>query len=678
MVIDIPGYKIIRQIGAGGMAVVYLAVQEALDREVALKVMSLQVTGQDTSFQERFLREGKSIANLSHYRIVGVYDMGAVNGNFYIAMEYLNGGSLKDKIQAGLTPEQALDIIKAIAESLGFAHKKGYVHRDVKPMNILFRGDGSPVLTDFGIAKIVLDAGAELTSTGLIMGTPSYMSPEQAKGEVADGRSDLYSLGIVFYEMLIGIVPFTADTAIAVLMKHVNDDRPALPEHLRRYQYLLDRLLAKNPNDRFSNADEFIYAAAHEDEELVATTIHPNVQPPVTKKPKKKSLKTAVISSVLLIAFGGMSFLGYQYMSREVAPIEHVDNKNSLLENSNKVVAERPAIEKSSEKSATLDKVQEKKNEEAKILKNSLESKMLAKQNAEKKVEKLLVLAEQKWSSGELEETERLIQDGLNMDSEHQKLKILQIKVQDAIQLRDEGEAKKIKIQALYEQIKTLKSDDSEVKKTIQAYQAIIRLDANNEKAKQGLDDTMHLLYENALKMDKPGHETAALSLLDYGLSVQDNVKLKILKNKISVKIRENKEIQHKKNKINNLLVEANEYADQLELLGPGDKNAYGIYQKILKIDPNNAKAKMGIKHVVNELAELAKVRVSVNDKQNGLALVEKGLSIDPKHPGLLALKQKIQTKEAAKNSIFAPFSQQSENMTPDQSKSDIIFTLDQ
>jgi tRNA A-37 threonylcarbamoyl transferase component Bud32 len=249
---EIPGYKIQREIGKGGMATVYLAIQESLGRPVVLKVMgtNLETTPE---FSKRFLNEGHVLASLTHPNIITIFDIGIAEDFLYISMEYLGGGSLAPRIAQGMNPESALDIVRQIGAALAFAHAKGIVHRDVKPANILYRDDGAPVLTDFGIAKQAGDS--ELTSTGTILGSPYYMSPEQAEGRVAlDGRSDIYSLGIIFYEMLTGRRPYEGDSAITIVLQHLQAPVPRLPRGLERYQPLLDRMLAKKRDQRLRDA----------------------------------------------------------------------------------------------------------------------------------------------------------------------------------------------------------------------------------------------------------------------------------------------------------------------------------------------------------------------------------------------------------------------------------------
>ncbi|MFP5383533.1 MAG: protein kinase domain-containing protein [Gammaproteobacteria bacterium] len=251
---QLPGYKILRELGRGGMATVYLAEQEKFERQVALKVMSPSL-GADPGFKERFIREAKLVARLSHPNIVAVYDVGESDGQVYMAMEYHTGGDLKAKIQEGLTPLDAARVICEIARALEFAHSKGVIHRDIKPDNILFRSDGSAVLTDFGIAKQG-DANTQFTQMGMVAGTPKYMSPEQARGQALHPESDLYSLGIVFYEALTGTVPFQAEDSIALAIKHIKEPPPPLPSPLKKFQPFLNRLLAKEPANRFHRGGE--------------------------------------------------------------------------------------------------------------------------------------------------------------------------------------------------------------------------------------------------------------------------------------------------------------------------------------------------------------------------------------------------------------------------------------
>ena len=246
--IRIPGYRIESEIGRGGIATVYLAVQESLDRKVALKVMSPALVAEQ-KFTERFILEGHTIAQLNHPGIVTIHDIASENYQTYIAMEYLPGGTLKDKMRHPIHEGMALSIVLQMANAIAYAHDNGIVHRDVKPENIMFRKDGAGVLTDFGIAKIV-GIDSQLTHTGIIVGTPRYISPEQANGRGTDPRSDIYALGVILYEMLVGKPPYGNTETIALLYSHVNDPIPDLPEKYRYLQPLVNATMAKDPDER--------------------------------------------------------------------------------------------------------------------------------------------------------------------------------------------------------------------------------------------------------------------------------------------------------------------------------------------------------------------------------------------------------------------------------------------
>lgn len=253
----IPDYIIESALGEGGMATVYLAIQQKLNRKVAIKVLDPAFL-KNKVLADRFMIEAQTAANLSHPNIISIYDVGQVGKLYYIVMELLDG-SLKDLIKNSpnhrLPPKESLGIISKIAPALDYAHKQGIIHRDIKPDNIMFRSDGTPVLVDFGIARAV-DTDLQMTKTGMGIGTPHYMSPEQCKTGPLDGRSDFYSLGVVLYELLTGEKPYKAETILAMALRHIQDPVPKLPAPLARYQPLVDKMMAKNKEDRVQNGTE--------------------------------------------------------------------------------------------------------------------------------------------------------------------------------------------------------------------------------------------------------------------------------------------------------------------------------------------------------------------------------------------------------------------------------------
>ncbi len=358
--LDIPGYRVLRRLGRGGMATVYLAIQESVDREVALKVMS-PVLAADPTFGNRFLREARIAAQLQHPHIVSVYDVGVFEHFHYIAMQYQSGGKLDSERMLDLTVGGAVGICRDIAAALAYAHSKGFVHRDVKSDNILFDDRGNAVLTDFGIARAA-DSNTQMTAAGSIIGTPQYTSPEQARGRVVDGRADIYSLGVAFFEMLTGRVPYKAEDTLAVCLMHVNEPIPRLPASFARLQPVVDQLLAKQPDNRFVSGMEVIDALdsllkSDDIEEFIGQPVAHTISDPDTKvdenrivhTPRPSATLTAqnrgtgsrikwwITASVFIISvvvagyFGGEKLEGYWAALRNDRQLSSLQSSDALL-----------------------------------------------------------------------------------------------------------------------------------------------------------------------------------------------------------------------------------------------------------------------------------------------------------------------------------------------------------
>lgn len=314
-------YRILNQIGEGGMAAVYRAYHASMDRHVAVKVLPSEFAKSE-SFRARFQQEARLIANLEHPHILPVHDFGESDGIHYFVMRYLQAGTLASRIEAGpLTLAEIDRLFTQLADALGYAHQRGIVHRDLKPANVLIDSRGDAFLTDFGIAKL-LEGTSKFTTTGAITGTPAYMSPEQAQGEKLDQRSDIYSLGIVLYEMVTGRVPFDADTPLAVMLKHLSAPLP-IPSTLKpdihpEIERVLLKALAKKKEDRYATAEEFIAdwkravnvaqnsplpASASRPASVAAPTRH--TPPPVSNvaQPKKRSLGLPIVLGASVLIF---------------------------------------------------------------------------------------------------------------------------------------------------------------------------------------------------------------------------------------------------------------------------------------------------------------------------------------------------------------------------------------
>jgi predicted Ser/Thr protein kinase len=309
-------YQILEPLGEGGMAVVYKAQQPSLERVVALKVIRSGFA-EDRDFMQRFEREAKAIARLQHPNIVQVHDYDTVDGRPFIAMQYLQGGTLKQRLEslalAGsrLPQREAAAIVGQVAAALDHAHSIDVIHRDVKPSNVMLTGDGRAVVTDFGIAKMV-GGQTQHTQTGVGIGTPEYMSPEQGQGNPIDRRSDVYSLAVVAYEMLTGRIPFSADTPLAVVLKHMKDPLPR-PSSFNAdvgpaTEGVLMKALAKDPTDRYDSAGSFAAALegaiAKDHPPTAKTVVSPRVAA-VPTGPEGAWVAGAFITRRAMLATGG-------------------------------------------------------------------------------------------------------------------------------------------------------------------------------------------------------------------------------------------------------------------------------------------------------------------------------------------------------------------------------------
>lgn len=305
-------YRIISQVGRGGMATVYKAYQPSVDRYVAVKVLPSQLA-ESREFATRFQQEARIIARLEHPHILPVFDYGESDGVAYFVMRYMDAGTLKEKMIEGRPlPLNDIDrLFTQLAEALSYAHSRGIIHRDLKPANVLIDAQGNVFLTDFGIAKLLESASPRLTQTDAIMGTPAYISPEQAQGNPVDQRADIYSLGIILYEMVTGSVPFTAETPLAVLFKHISDPLPppslVKPDIPPAIEQVLLKALAKDPKDRFATAAEFMgaWTRALETRETVQRVPEVVTVPPSPAPPKPVSAPRAASKARLPAAWIG-------------------------------------------------------------------------------------------------------------------------------------------------------------------------------------------------------------------------------------------------------------------------------------------------------------------------------------------------------------------------------------
>jgi len=318
-------YRLEAKLGSGGMSTVYLAGDETLDRSVAVKVMHREMSEQPDQLQ-RFRQEARAVAKLTHPNVVAVIDAGEDGGHPYIVFEYVKGETLKQRIGrvGALDTQEAIAYAIEVARGLSVAHARNMVHRDIKPQNVLIDEEGRAKLTDFGISRQLEQDG--VTATGRVLGTTDYVAPEQAMGKAADPRSDIYSLGVVLYEMLIGQVPFHADSQVGVAMKHVNEELPDVqrrrPEASAAVALVVERATAKNPDERYQTTAEMIddletalevEAARAGSTTGEATSVLDAVPPPQRKLSGRARWSWAAI--VVLLLVGGVALLAVQLIS---------------------------------------------------------------------------------------------------------------------------------------------------------------------------------------------------------------------------------------------------------------------------------------------------------------------------------------------------------------------------
>jgi len=291
--IQIPNFELTKEIGRGGMSRVYLGMQLQPKRQVAIKIVS-PGTAQDETFLASLKIEGDTIASLNHDNIVTVFACGVVDRHYFLAMEILPGGDLSERIKTGLRPEDAVEVMIQIGSALEHAHKRQVLHRDIKPENVMFHESGKAVLLDFGIAKEG-DTESSFTQVGAVVGTPHYMSPERCMGKSTDARSDLYAMGVMFFEMLTGHKVFEGRDTFAVSYAHVYEPVPPLPPEHARFQSIINKLLAKDPKDRYQSGGELVAAlkkhraGAPSNSEPATRRMDTSVSSPLQEKLKRLS-----------------------------------------------------------------------------------------------------------------------------------------------------------------------------------------------------------------------------------------------------------------------------------------------------------------------------------------------------------------------------------------------------
>ncbi|MCP5159706.1 MAG: protein kinase [Gammaproteobacteria bacterium] len=619
----IPGYQIERELGQGGMAIVYLATQESLHRYVALKVIKPVLTT-DEEFAQRFLREGRIIAQLSDPHIVTVYDIASHEGNYYLSMEYLPGGTLQQHIRNGLPLADVLSITRVIAAALDYAHRRGIIHRDIKPQNILFRENGQPVLTDFGIAK-TLGTSSIMTRTGLSLGTPRYMSPEQIRGQGVDARADIYSLGVLFYEMLTGNVPYTADDSFALAMMHVTSPVPEVPSHLSHFQPLLNKLLEKDPNQRLQSGREVV--AAIDAVEAGDFKLHSVLGPaqPISALKARPERGLGWKMGVSAVLAGAALVSGYWFLYR---PTTMPTQPSVIATPIALPAAETPSIAAP----ATLPQIQ------ASVVDTNVQAQQEQQQDARLQAEQFLEQAQRARQDGALQVSLVYIEQGLQAIPDHPGL--LRLKQEILQQQADrQRQEEAVRRQAAAEQEKA------------EVAQRQLRAD---EFLAQALDEQRRRAYETSLLRIEQGLQ-----------QIPDHRRLLVLRQEVRKQLREAqatppptpvvKPPVDDNARISALLGECADHLRANRLTVGRGGNAADCYNEVLKLERGNAEALAGIDRIADRYAQLVNAALEESDTRRAKSLLSRMEALDPNYAQLPQLRQQLTLAEAPKSTVVPP-----------------------
>lgn len=700
----IPGYTLLKELGQGGMATVYLAIQECFGRKVALKIMA-PVLATDPSFSERFQREAKIVAGLSHNHIISVYDVGVSDNAHYIAMEYHAGGDLKQKIRKGLTLRSAITIVSQIASALDCAHSKGYIHRDVKPDNILFREDGDAILTDFGIARPT-KASQSMTQAGKVVGTPKYMSPEQAKGHELDARADLYALGVVFFEMLSGAPPYDGEDAIAIGIKHLKEPVPALPEAYSALQDIINRMLAKDPDKRFQRGKDIIAALqaaqVNYTDKVLNSRIRDMISPATENRIKahaetiradledrvattQESGGSWLAASVSALAVAGSLFAAAVWLAPAYLPQAKplVSLNQQLFGGGQKDAAQSPAI------------AQVKQSASSGAAKGIVaETQLSATQQ-----DAIVTLAAK--SPGQSGAVESSVSGGSPVQADASpavsgetpaaaSTSDPEVSAQELLAQRQQAEAR-----ALQERISSLLTEaDSALKanrlskpegdSAIDKYREVLTLAADNAEAKAGLRnvavayqrlaeraladqafDRAHAMISRAKELSPDNPDVTQLAQQISSAEKQHQAKLEEQRRVAAAAAAEEKRRQEaaarqarelaeqqrreaeetamlNKVRITGLLRGAQNDMDRGQLISPADNNALQKYRQVLALDKNNQQAIQGVDAIGDQVVSDIRTALAANQVDDAKALMIDAIKLLPEHRELPALREAI------------------------------------
>lgn len=654
MSVEIPGYKILRILGRGGMAKVYLAIQEVFEREVALKVMS-KALAEDPNFGQRFFREAKIVSKLVHPNIVTVHDVGMHEGYCYLSMEYIDGRDLKHAVH-GMEIREKVRAIYDIAKALDYAGGKGYVHRDIKPENIMFHSsDGRAVLMDFGIARAA-ESDTQVTQAGTAIGTPHYMSPEQAKGKSVDHRSDIYSLGVVFFYILAGHVPYDAESAVAIGIKHITEPIPLLPPIYESLQPLIDKMMAKDVNKRYQNAKELMADLDHIDLDVLEHTVgfaasvvsdHTTVQnmapqhdddaeafeleddEPTPAIPDYQAYvhdevaihdRPPILPWFLASTFvvGVIGVFVYFKNPTLVQPLIDKVLGAPFFEESplDALVIRKPTTTEAPEKRET-DKG-EKKGIEQKLPEAIIaEPKDVAPPLPSEDVQPGTSLASGKIhrASGQQKPLPPADLKGVNTSVKAPSTQEQAIAQEKAMKLA----GLKTKIARLED---SYAGDDIYLSDLVGAFREAMYIAPKDKALVSQFESLKKKEYKKLYQYaDKSGASANLDKRIEQFQALFPEIKPPVISKIVKV--------GKTRKKVMSLVLEAQAYLRQNNLTKPAGRNALDVYNKVLVLDPKNADAQQGKKQISTKLYDAAKTKYRANKLRSALASVKKAIEVD-------------------------------------------------
>jgi serine/threonine-protein kinase PpkA len=674
MSMNIPGYTVLHEMSRGGMGVVYRAIQKTLDRQVALKVLPA-ASARDPSFRKAFLDEGKVVARLAHPHIITLYDLGHTADGYYISMEYIPGKNLKDRIREGLLLKDSVHVIVQLARALGYAHQHGVVHRDIKPTNVLFREDRSLVLTDFGVAKLQ-DQGILLRSGDALIGTPSYVPPERVKGEPEDARGDLYSLGALFYEMLLGIPPYAGEDAQATALKHVHEPIPELPEILAFLQPILNRLLAKDPGERFRDAHEFVQSLEEivrarfvdgEDllrklEDQVTLLVKPtqgwadrSVVPPVIDDKTQDlghgrpfvgagargaSRSRRFLGRLGWVAAGPVAVAVWHYglAPRMWYPLdpqaEHVLQQLLAYEGTQPVEsllgqtgAESPY--------ATYTFALAMLRGHPRVIEGLKEV-----------ATRFETRARRVWRRGHMDQALLLVRQGLHFQPQHTGLATLERFMRGKVWEKQRAQIMTELLAQAKGHMEEARVIESKGDNAFDYYNAVLLLDRNNREAREGLTRIGQRLSEDAESARQAGDLERSLALIDQGLRVNpEGSGFHNLKEAVAEEQRALGE-KHRR-LIAQWLDRAQAQLQSGHLTAPPGDNAFETYRMLLAVVPGQAEALAALEQIAERCVQLAEAVQEPGHVEASLALIDQGLQAVPGHARLAELRTALGSGQA-------------------------------